>query len=175
MTDLDRAWARTQVEAMADGTLSPESERRMRALVNCDPELRAQVERAKVLRRELRALRDIAVPAGLGKRLWRIPAGHRARPTLWLPSLALASLAAVAVVAGLFRAGSGPTPEELAQTEAVEDFTIVVAYLQKSALMARNEVNEAVGSTMLDVLAMSRGAVGRAESGQEQGAEDNVD
>ena len=78
-------------------------------------------------------------------------------------------------VAGLFRAGSGPTPEELAQTEAVEDFTIVVAYLQKSALMARNEVNEAVGSTMLDVLAMSRGAVGRAESGQEQGAEDNVD
>jgi hypothetical protein len=44
-----------------------------------------------------------------------------------------------------------------------------MAYLQKSALLATNEVNEAVGSGVLDALAVSRGMMERKEAEVSQG------
>lgn len=175
MTKLDQNWARTQVEAMADGSLSAEAERRMRALINCDPELRAQVQRARALRQELRSLANRRAPRGLARRLWQIPAAERPRGFLWAPAMAMASIAAVALTAGLLLRNPGPSPEELAREAAVQDFALVVAYLQKSALVARNEVNEAVGYGMADALATSRGAIGRPAAGRNQGADSYVD
>ena len=175
MTELDRNWARSQVEAMADGSLSADAERRMRALIHCDPELKAQVERARALRLELRALTSRRAPRGLARRLWQIPAANRPRTLLWAPATALASLAVVAITAGLLIYDPGPTREELARDAAVQDFALVVAYLQKSALVARNEVNAAVGYGMADALATSRSAIERPAADTVKGADSNVD
>jgi hypothetical protein len=176
MTELDRTWARTQIEAMADGSLTPEAEKRMRVLMNIDPGIRADVEAATALRQSLLRQRERRVPRGLFWRLWRIPGANRPRHrNFWIPAVALASVAAVAIGLGIYVTPRGPTPEELAQQQAVEDFAIVVAYLQKSTLMASNEVNEAVGYGVRDALVASRGAIRKSEAGVDEGEQGNVD
>jgi len=175
MTELDRTWAKTQIEAMADGSLSAEAARRMRTLMNCDPGIRAEVERARALRLDLKALAGVPVPKGLRRKLWRIPAAERPRRSYWMPAAALASVAAVALGVGLFLEARGPSEEELAREAALQDFAIAMEYLQRSALMARNEVNEAVGSGVMDALAMSRGAIRQSAAGIDEGEQDNDD
>jgi hypothetical protein len=103
-------------------------------------------------------------------RLWQIPSRNRSVGSLvWVPAAFVAAAASVALTLNLFFGISGPTAEEQAQAAAVEDFTIVMAYLQKSALMATNEVNEAVGSGVLEALAVSRGMMERKETEVSQG------
>ena len=175
MTELDRMWARSQVEAMAEGTLAPEAEERMRAAMARDASIAAEVAAARTLRRDLAALKSVSVPRGLWWRLWRIPSAER-RPsnTIWMPAGALVTALVVVIGANLYFGGSEPTLDQAAQQEAVEDFVIAMAYLQKSALMARNEVNEAVGSSVLSALAVSRGIMNQSETGFSEG-DDNED
>lgn len=173
MTELDRTWAKTQIEAMADGSLGPEAERRMRALINCDPELRDDLERAQALMKDLRSLADVPVPAGLRRRLASIPRAQR--PRYFVPATAFATLAVAALGISLYFGSFGPSDEELAREAALQDFAITIAYLQKSALMASNEVNTAVGSGVLGVLEMSRGTIDRTELDISEGAGNNVD
>ena len=173
MTELDRTWARTQIEAMADGSLEPAAERRMRTLVNCDPEIRAELERARTLMGDLQGLADVPVPRGLRRRLSRIPAAERAQ--FWVPATAFASVAVAALAVSLFFGLRGPSAEDLARQAAVEDFAITMAYLQKGALMASNEINTTIGSGVLGALEMSRGTINRTELEFSEGAGNDVD
>jgi len=176
MTELDRTWAETQIEAMADGSLSPEAEKRMLAVMSRDDGLAARVERAKTLHRQLRQLADVPTPRGLRRRLWRIPTSDRHWLTgVWMPAGLVAAAAAVALTVNLFFGVQNQSSEDAAMEAAVQDFTIVMAYLQKSAVMARNEVNEAVGSGMLDALAVSRSMLDRTEIDVSEGDLENDD
>jgi anti-sigma factor RsiW len=172
MTKLDSAWARTQVEAMVDGNLSEAAEQRMRALIDDDPALAAEVERARGLRRELKALRRVPVPRGLGSRLWRIPNRERPRVGItWVPATGIAAVAALALTVSILFGieGQRPSEEQLAREAAIQDFAIAMAYLQKSALVARNEVNEAVGAGVMDAWAAGRDAIGQTGLESDEG------
>jgi hypothetical protein len=147
MTELDRTWAKTQIEAMADGSLAPEAEKRMRTLMNIDPGIRAEVDAATALRQSLGRLRRRPVPRGLFWRLWRIPGARRRHHHFWIPAVALASVAALAVGLNV--------------------------YLQKSTLVASNEVNEAVGYGVRDALAASRGAIRETRGAKDEGEQSN--
>jgi anti-sigma factor RsiW len=175
MSNIDRTWAETQIESLADGSLTPEAERRMRALIASDPELAGAVERARALRRELREIRGRRVPRGLWRRLWQIPAADRPGESYFAPVTVLATVAVAALGLSLFLRNPGPSPEEIAQQQAIKDFAVATAYLQQSMLLARNEVNQAVGTGVLEALAMSRGAMIDAEANRDSGDEDNVD
>jgi anti-sigma factor RsiW len=172
MTKLDSAWARTQVEAMVDGNLAEAAEQRMRALMQADPELAAEVERARGLRRELKALRRVTVPRGLGGRLWRIPNEQRPRVSFsWVPATGIAAVASLALTVSILFGieGQRPSEQELAREAAIQDFAIAMAYLQKSALVARNEVNEAVGAGMMGAWAVGRDAIGQTGLESDEG------
>lgn len=176
MTELDRTWAESQIEAMAEGSLSAEGKRRMLAAIERDPALAARVEQARALRRALRELAGAPVPRGLWWRLWRIPTADRPRRSgiegMWMPTAGVLATAVVAALGiGVFIGTEGPSAEQ--EAAAVRDFSIAMAYLQKSALMASNEVNEAVGSGVLDALAMSRGMLDREEVEDTDGEQEN--
>lgn len=176
MTELDRTWARSQVEAMADGTLSAAAEERMQAAMARDPALADEVAAARALRDQLRQLGAVPVPRGLWWRLWRIPAPERRmRASIWMPAGVLATAAVVMLGANLYMGGAQPTVDEEARAAAVQDFAIAMAYLQKSAVMARNEVNEAVGSGVLRALAASRGIMDKSETGISEGDQNDED
>jgi hypothetical protein len=115
-------------------------------------------------------MKPVPVPKRLVWRLWRIPSeDRRIGGFVWMPVAVVAAAASVALTLNVFFGVSGPTAQQEAEAAAVEDFTIVMAYLQKSALMATNEVNEAVGSGVLDALAVSRGMLERKEMEASQG------
>lgn len=176
MTELDRTWAETQIEAMADGSLSAGAKRRMLAAIDRDPALAERIERARALRRALRGLAGEPVPRGLWWRLWRIPTADRPRRSglegMWTPTAGVLATAVVAALGiNVFLGTQGPSAEQ--EAAAVRDITIAIAYLQKSALMASNEVNEAVGSGVLDALAMSRGMLDREEVDGSNGEQEN--
>ena len=161
---------------MAEGSLSAAAEERMRAAMSQDASLAGQVAAARALKRDLAALRSAPVPRGLWWRLWRIPnAGRKRTNTIWMPAGALVTALVVVIGANLYLQGPEPALDQVAQQEAVEDFVIAVAYLQKSALMARNEVNEAVGSSVLSALAVSRGIMDRSETGISEGEGNDED
>lgn len=163
MTELDRVWAESQIEGMADGTLSPDAEKRMLEQMSRDVALAARVEQARALRQQLNQLGRVPVPHGLFWRLWRIPAQERRLSSrIWMPAGFIAVAASVALAVNVFFATQGPSPEEEARA-AMEDFAVAMAYLHKGTLMASNEVNEAVGSGMLNALVMSQGMLNRTE------------
>jgi anti-sigma factor RsiW len=173
MTELDHRWATLQIEALADGSLSPDAERRMRDLIQRDPDLARQLERAIMLRRELRQLVHGPVPKGLARRLWSIPAAGRPRSGFWLPALAAAGIGALALTLGLLLYRPGPSPEELAGQAAAADFAIVVAYLQKSVLVARDEVNKTIGTEMVDALTISSRAMSRTDESKQRAGQND--
>jgi len=175
MSELDRSWAESQIEAMVDGSLSPAAEQRMRMLINADPAIRARVEQARSLRRKLRALGHGPVPRGLLGRLWQIPAAGKPSRSPWMPAAALAGFAAAALAVSLFMSVRGPAPEELARDAAVQDFVVAMAYLQKSVTIAQNEVNQAVGSGMLSALEVSREVMDASPETGDQGEQQDVD
>lgn len=174
MTELDRTWAESQIEAMAEGTLSAEAGRRMLAAMDRDTGLAQRVEQARALRRSLNGLAPAPVPRGLFWRLWRIPTADSPRRIgSWLPAGVLATAAVAVLGIGVFLGTQGPSPEDEAAAAAVRDLTVAMAYLQKSTLMASNEVNEAVGYGVLDALAMSRGMLDRTEIGDFNGEQED--
>jgi anti-sigma factor RsiW len=175
MTELDHRWATLQIEALADGSLSPEAERRMRDLIRANPDLARQLEAAVALRRQLRRLARAPVPRGLAWRLWNIPSTGRRQSTWWIPATATAGIASLAIALGMLFYSQGPTEEELAREAAAQDFAIVVAYLQKSVLVARDEVNKTVGSEIVNALEKSRRAIRRTVDDTDQGGENDGD
>ena len=175
MTELDHRWATLQIEALADGSLSPEAERRMRDLIRANPDLGRQLERAVALKRELRRLAKAPVPRGLAWRLWSIPSAGRRRSGYWIPATVVAGIASLAVALGLLFYSPGPSEEELARAAAAQDFALVVAYLQKSVVVTREEVNKTVGSEMVNALEKSGRAIRRWGDDSDQGGESNGD
>jgi hypothetical protein len=175
MTELDHRWATLQIEALADGSLSPDAERRMRDLIHANPDLARQLERAVALRRELRHLSRTAVPRGLFRRLWSIPSAGRRRSGFWIPAMAVAGIASLALALGLLIYNRGPSEEQLAREAAAQDFATVVAYLQKSMEVARDEVSRTVGSEMVDAFEKGSRAIRRTGDGTNQGGQSDGD
>jgi hypothetical protein len=165
---------------MADGSLSAEAEQRMLAAMSRDTDLTARVERARAVRLELGLLADPPVPRGLLRRLWQIPA-ERPRPRhmgmLWMPAgvLATAVVAAFSINIFLGQQDADVATMDEEQVAAVQDFAIAVSYLQKSMVMAQNEINEAVGSGVVGALAASSGMIDRTENSGSEGDWENDD
>jgi hypothetical protein len=173
VTELDRTWAESQIEAMAEGSLSAEAEHRMLAAMDRDGALAQRVEQARALRQALRGLSGAPVPRGLWRRLWRIPTADRPRWGIWMPAGVLATAVVAALAISVLLNTQTPVPEDQAQA-AVEDFAVAMAYLQKSAVMASNEMSETIGSGMAGALEMSRGMLDRTAREGVKG-EDNDD
>lgn len=173
MTDLDRQWANSQIEALVDGSLPPEAERRMRQAMREDESLREQVDDAAVLKRELKRLRRVRVPRGLALRLAGIPVADRPRGLRLIPAAGIASLAAVAISVGVFSVMQQESSEAEARA-AIRDFQVAMAYLQKSTALAQSEMNEAVSLALRDAVETSRGAL-YARGASNEGEQDNAD
>jgi hypothetical protein len=175
MSELDRAWARTQVEAMADGSLSPEASGKMAALMASDPAVAREVGQARALRQEIKRLTRTRVPRGLFWRLWRIPTADRVPWSYWAPAGVVATAAVAVLGLNLLLTEPGLTPQELAREQAVQDFAITLAYLQRSAELTRVELDEVMADGVRGAVAISRQAMGRADVRINDGADDNED
>jgi len=158
--DLNREWARSQIEAWADGSLSGESLERMNAALAADARLKAAADRAVAVRRALRALRASSaerMPAGLRWRLLAIPGAER-RSYWWaLPAAA----AAVAIVAVALTLRPAPPPTIDQRVAAIQDFELAMRYLRDSASLAQSDVTFELGSGLQEALVKSRESLER--------------
>lgn len=160
--DLNVEWARTQLEAWADGSLTGESRARMDAAIAADPRLSAAAERAVAVHRALHAPTAVRVPGGLRRRLLAIPSGApRARRSFFVPALASAAAAVGVVAAVLWLKPEPPTPVDPRVVAAAQDFETAMRYLQKSAVITQGHVTNAVGTGLRDAFAASRDALAR--------------
>jgi anti-sigma factor RsiW len=163
--DLNEEWARTQLEAWADGSLTGETRARMDAAIGADPLLAAAAERAVAVQRALRESAPVSMPRGLRGRLLAIPGqAPRARRPFFLPAFVSAATAAAAVVAvALWLRSEPPTPQVDPQVAAVtQDVETAMRYLQKTASITQRHVTSAVGTGFGDALTVTRGALERS-------------
>jgi anti-sigma factor RsiW len=160
--DLNAEWARTQLEAWADGSLNGESRERMESAIAADPRLKLAAERARAVRRALRASPAPPMPRGLRRRLLAIPNRTSAGRSFALPAFAGVA-AAAALVAGALWWRLEPAvqvdPRMTAAQEATEEVELAMRYLQKSARVTQGHVTNAVGSGLRDAFAASRAAL----------------
>jgi hypothetical protein len=159
--DLNEEWARTQLEAWADGSLTGESRVRMDAAIAANPRLEAAAKRATAVHRALRAAQLEPVPRGLRSKLLAIPGREpRARPFLF-PAFASAAVAAAVVATVLWLRPEPPTPVEVDPrvAAAAQDFETAMRYLQKSARITQGHVEGAVGTGLRDAYVVSRDAI----------------
>jgi hypothetical protein len=156
--DLSTEWAKSQLEAWADGSLEGESRERMAAALAASSSLRAAAERAVAVRRALRSIPPEPMPAGLRRRLLAIPGNSR---NVWrafaLPVAAAAAAAFVAVV--WLRPEPPPPPQDPRVAAVAQDLETAMRYLQRSARITENQVTNAVGSGFRDAVAATRAAV----------------
>ena len=153
--DLNGEWARTQLEAWADGSLTDESRVRMDAAIAADPRLKGAADRAVAVHRALRASRPESMPPGLRRRLLAIPGRSPRTRSFALP--AFASVAAAAIVAAvLWLRPEPPAPVDPQVAAAAQDFETAMRYLQKSARITQGHVTGAVGTGLRDAFVMSR-------------------
>jgi hypothetical protein len=159
--DLNDEWAKSQLEAWADGSLTGESRERMVAALAADPRLRAAAERAVAVHRALRASSPPApMPAGLRRRLLAIPGGSS--KNVWRGfALPVAAGVAAAVVAVVWLRPEPPPQEDPRVAAVARDLETAMRYLHKSARITENGVTNAVGSGLRDAVAATRAAVGR--------------
>jgi anti-sigma factor RsiW len=156
VSDLNEEWARTQLEAWADGSLTGSSRERMAAALAASPKLRAAAERAVAVYRALRESSSARMPARLRLKLLAIP-GRSAWPAF---ALSAAAALTVAVVAGsLWLRPAGPPPPTAEQLAAIQEFETAMRYLQRSARFTQNEVASHLGSGFRDAVAVSREAL----------------
>ena len=148
----------------------------MRTAMERYPHLQKEITQARLLRRRLGELGAAPVPRGLFRSLWQIPvADRRSGFGFFAPAGILATAVVAALGFSQFLNPPEMSPDEAARAAALQDFAITVAYLQKSAVVARNEMNEAVGSGVLNALAASRGIMNLTENGTSEGERNNVD
>ena len=165
MTDLNDEWARTQLEAWADGSLEGESRARMAAAIAADPQLAAAADRAAAVQRGLRAQPHEAMPAGLRRRLLAIPGRSAAAPRSFFWPAMVSAAAAVAVVGvALWFVPAPPLPPD-ERAAAVQELEVAMRYLQKSARITQGQVTSAVGGGLRDALAATRQALDQDETG----------
>jgi hypothetical protein len=158
--DLNDEWAKSQLEAWADGSLTGESAERMAAALAADPRLRAAAERAVAVHRALRVSSPPApMPPGLRRRLLAIPGGSR---SVWRGfALPVAAAIAAAFVAVVWLRPEPPPQEDPRVAAVAQDLETAMRYLHKSARITENGVTNAVGSGLRDAVAATRAAVGR--------------
>jgi hypothetical protein len=158
--DLSREWARSQIEAWADGSLAGESLERMHSALANDARLRAAAERAVAVRRALRDSPGASMPAGLRLRLLAIP-GNPSRT--WFVALpAMASALAAAIVGAVFLLRPDAPPPIDQRVAAVQDFELAMRYLRDSASVTQTEVTATVGARLRDALVTSRESLERS-------------
>jgi anti-sigma factor RsiW len=157
--DLNGEWARSQIEAWVDGSLTEANRERMRAALQRDPQLRAAAERAAAVRRALREALPAPLPRGLRRRLLAIPARSG---RVWGPRFALAVAAGVAAlaVAVWWQRPVEPTLDE--RVAALADLELAMHYIQKSARFTQSEVTGAVDSGLQGAWARSRESLERS-------------
>ncbi|WP_428098194.1 hypothetical protein [Candidatus Rariloculus sp.] len=158
--NLNMQWARSHVEAMADGSLRNGDKARMREAMERDPALRAAVERARVLRGELRRLQSAPVPRRLRRSLLGIPA-RRPRVWQWLAGSVVAVAAAGALAVLVIRPAPPPVDPSVV---AMQEFVVAMSYLHKTAVYANQEIREAVGDGLREAIVVSRNSVLDEES-----------
>ena len=162
--DLSEEWARTQLEAWADGSLTGESRTRMDAAIAADPLLRAAAERAVAVHRALRSSQPAPMPRGLRRRLFAIPGrAPRARRSFFVPALASAAAAVAVVAVALWRVPQPPAPVDPRVAAAAQDFETAMRYLQKSAVITQGHVTNAVGTGLRDAFDASRKALEKTD------------
>lgn len=165
--DLSEEWARTQLEARADGSLTGENRARMAAAIAADPLLAAAAERAIAVHRALRVSPSAAMPPGLRRRLFAIPGRSRTvKRTFWLPATASAAVAIAAVAVTVWLRPGAPEAAD-PRALAAQELELAMHYLQKSARITQVRVTSAVGTGLRDALAASREAL--AEDTDETG------
>lgn len=154
MTEIDVQWAWSQVEAAADGSLSPEDARRMRRAIESDAALAAAVERARSLRKALRALGREPVPRSLTRRLLGIgrPAVRDRAPRSPVWSWATAAGTAGAVALAMLVLTQAPAPPRDERTAALQEFELAMAYLHRSYSIAGEHVRRAMERQLSDAL-----------------------
>jgi anti-sigma factor RsiW len=159
--DLNEEWARTQLEAWADGTLTGESRARMDAAIAADARLASAADRAVAVHRALHeAPAAVRMPSGLRRRLLAIPSrAPLARRSFFVPALASAVAAAAVVAVALWLRPETPPPVDPQVAVAQQDFDTAMRYLQKSAVIAEGHVTSAVGTGLRDAFAASRDAL----------------
>jgi hypothetical protein len=154
--ELTNTWARAQIEAWVDGTLTGESRARMAEAIRRDRSLEAAVKRATAVRRALRATAAIAVPSRLRGRLLAIAAPSHS----WRAALAAAvTVAAIAAAVWLARPGVEPQPDP--RVVAMQEFELAMRYVRKSARITQTEVTSAVGTGLMEAVSASRAALER--------------
>ena len=164
--DLDEEWARTQLEAWADGSLTGESRARMDAAIATDPRLKAAAERAVAVQRALRESPAESMPRGLRGRLLAIPGqAPRARRSFFVPALVSAAAAAAVVAAVLWLKPEPPAPVDPRVAAVTRDVETALRYLQKTASITQGHVSSAVGTGFGDAFTVTREAL---EKGTEQ-------
>ncbi|HEY3517956.1 MAG TPA: hypothetical protein VGL98_12990 [Gammaproteobacteria bacterium] len=170
--DLNEEWARTQLEAWADGSLTGDSRARMEAAIAADPHLKAAAERAVAVQRALREPVAVSMPRGLRGRLLAIPGqAPRARRSFFVPALVSAAAAAAVVAVALWFRPEPPTPPVDSQVAAVtQDVEIAMRYLQKTASITQRHVTSAVGTGFGDAITVTRGAL--EKSSEQTGGEE---
>jgi anti-sigma factor RsiW len=157
--DLNREWARSQIEAWADGSLAGDSLERMNAALSTDATLKAAAERALAVRRALRAFSAERMPSGLRRRLLAIPGAER-RKTYWWALPAAATAVAIVAVALVLRPTAPPPVDP--RMAAVQDFELAMRYLHESASLTRFEVSATLGAGLQEALVTSRESLERA-------------
>jgi len=157
--DLNREWARSQIEAWADGSLTGDSLERMNAALANDGRLRAAAERAVSVHRALRESSAERMPSGLRRRLLAIPGAERRTTYWWALPAAAAAVAIVAVAVSLRPAAPPPIDPRVA---AVQDFELAMRYLRDSAALTRLEVSTKLGAGLQEALVTSRESLERA-------------
>jgi anti-sigma factor RsiW len=158
--DLNEEWARTQLEAWADGSLTGESRARMDAAIAADPRLEAAAERAVAVQRALRETSPVSMPRGLRGRLLAIPSrAPRARRSFFVPALVSAAAAAAVVAVALWLRPEPPAPVDPRVAAVTQDVETALRYLQKSASITQGHVTSAVGTGLGDALAVTREAL----------------
>ena len=157
--DLNEEWARTQLEAWADGSLTRDNRERMAAALAASASLRAAAERAIAVRSALRVAAPEPMPAGLRRRLLAIPAGPK---NVWRPfALPIAASLAAALAAAVWLQPEPPPPVDPRVAAVAQELEVAMRYLHKSARITQDQVTNAVGSGFRDAVAVTREAVGQ--------------
>ena len=120
------------------------------------------------LRRELRRLGQVPVPAGLLRHLLAIPSG---REPAWRWLLVPAVPAAVAAIAIVLVARQ-PLPEEDPGIAALQEFRVAMSYVQRGVTVANEEISNAIQTGLRDAYGISRVSVLGEDRRPQQGDQD---
>jgi hypothetical protein len=163
---LNGEWAWSQVDAMADDTLSADAQARMREAMAADARLNTAVQCAIRLRRELRGLPRPRAPLGLLRRLLAIPSAQ-APPRRHAARSAFAGAFAIALAALVIGIAVRQPAEQSApdpRVVAIQEFELALHYMRKSAALSNQQLNDAVGHGLREALIASRESVRERKS-----------